>query len=147
MHEQPRGDNFNARYMGNAQYLATATVVGWGSQPFISEYSRSGRLLLDGRLPGSDQTYRARRERWVGKPLTDPVGRGAAGGGKVTVYASWNGATEVDSWRVRAGAERDRMNRRVSTDGFETSIDVPGDYGRLQARGTRRQRPRDRLAR
>lgn len=122
--EQPRAQNFNTRYMGNAQFMDSGNVfVGWGSQPFVSEYDRDGNLILDGRLPGPDQTYRARRERWVGKPLTKPAG--AARGN--TVFASWNGATEVRSWRVRAGASAADM-KPVTTakrSGFETAIRVP----------------------
>jgi EmrB/QacA subfamily drug resistance transporter len=126
--EQPRADNFNTRYMGNAQFLDNGNlVVGWGSQPFLSEYDSSGKLILDGRLPGPDQTYRARRERWVGKPLTKPVGAARAN----TVYASWNGATEVDSWRVRAGSSAADMKPVATKDksGFETAIAVPQRYG------------------
>ncbi|HET9023791.1 MAG TPA: MFS transporter [Burkholderiaceae bacterium] len=125
--EQPRADNFHARYMGNAQFLENGNVfVGWGSQPFLSEYDSDGNLVLDGRLPGPDQTYRARREKWVGKPLTKPAG--AARG--TSVYASWNGATEVKSWRVRAGDSATGMKPVATADksGFETAIRVPQRY-------------------
>jgi hypothetical protein len=118
VHEQRRGDHFSTRYMGNVQYSGDGNAtVSWGSQPFISEYSSSGELLLDGRLPGYDQTYRARREKWVGKPLTKPVGavRGT------TVYASWNGATELASWRLIAGGNKTAAKKS----GFETAIAVP----------------------
>jgi EmrB/QacA subfamily drug resistance transporter len=125
--EQPRSDHFNTRYMGNAQFLDNGNVfVGWGSQPFLSEYDSRGKLLLDGRLPGPDQTYRARREQWVGKPLTKPAG---AARGR-TVYASWNGATELRSWRVRAGSSATDLRPVATADksGFETSIPVPRRY-------------------
>jgi hypothetical protein len=125
--EQPRSEHFNTRYMGNAQFLDNGNVfVGWGSQPFVSEYDRQGKLLLDGRLPGPDQTYRARREQWVGKPLTKPAG---AARGR-TVYASWNGATELRSWRVRAGSSATDLRPVATADksGFETSIPVPRRY-------------------
>jgi hypothetical protein len=129
--EQPRGDRFNTRYMGNAQFLDNGNVfVGWGSQPFLSEYDSDGNLLLDGRLPGHDQTYRARREHWVGKPLTRPAGAARAEGGKATVYASWNGATEVTSWRVRAGRTATDMEPVATArkSGFETAIPVSRAY-------------------
>ena len=44
------------------------------------------------------------REPWVGEPLTDPAGAAREAGGCTTVYASWNGATELASWRVLAGS-------------------------------------------
>ena len=78
------------------------TFVGWGSEPYFSEYGPSGKLLLEGSFPGSDLSYRSTLEQWVGEPLSSPVGAARQTGGKTTVYASWNGATEVVSWRVLA---------------------------------------------
>ena len=53
--------------------------------------------------PAPDITYRATREPWVGRPLDPPAGSARASGGRTMVYASWNGATEVKSWRVLGG--------------------------------------------
>jgi hypothetical protein len=124
------GRNENADYMGDVQPLSDGNVfVGWGSRPFLSEYSKSGQLLLDGYFPGSDLSYRAEVEPWVGLPLTRPSGsaRRAAGGG-TTVYASWNGATQVASWRILAGSSggRLRVATMASRYGFETAIQVHG---------------------
>jgi hypothetical protein len=50
------------------------------------------------------RAYRTYRFQWYGQPDTPPsvsVSRPASG--PVTVYASWNGATDVAAWRVRAG--------------------------------------------
>jgi hypothetical protein len=46
----------------------------------------------------------------------------------VTVYASWNGATGVASWRVLAGAAATQLAPAASAPkgGFETSISTPG---------------------
>jgi EmrB/QacA subfamily drug resistance transporter len=119
-----RSNSFATRYMGNVQHHPNGNMtVGWGSQPFLSEYSRSGDVLLDGRLPGYDQTYRARRERWVGKPLTKPAAVARSAGGKTKVYASWNGATELASWRVLDATGKPLATARKS--GFETPIAVP----------------------
>ena len=61
--------------MGDTQPLPNGNVfVGWGSEPYFSEYSRSGKLLLEGELPGPDLTYRATVGQWVGLPLSPPVG-------------------------------------------------------------------------
>jgi len=67
--------NLNSEYMGDTQQLPNGNVmVGWGSEPYFSEYSRSGRLLLDAVWPGSDLTYRATVEPWVGEPSGPPIG-------------------------------------------------------------------------
>jgi EmrB/QacA subfamily drug resistance transporter len=123
--EQPRGGDFFARYMGNVQGLDNGNLfVSWGSQPFISEYSSSGKLLLDARLPGYDQTYRARRGDWEGKPLTPPRGVAKRAGGATVVYASWNGATRVREWRVVPQPSGSPVTKQRT--GFETVIRVPG---------------------
>jgi hypothetical protein len=45
---------------------------------------------------------------------------------EVRVYASWNGATEVESREVLAGRDRDQLKSIGSAprDGFETAIEV-----------------------
>ena len=130
-----RSGNFEAAYMGNTQPLANGNVlVGWGNEPYFSEYSRSGRLLYEAELPGPDLTYRATLQQWVGLPLTRPAGAARRGNGNTTVYASWNGATHVTSWRVLAGgagAPPKVVTVRAKT-GFETAILVPGEYASFQ---------------
>jgi EmrB/QacA subfamily drug resistance transporter len=126
-----RGEDFDAAYMGDTQPLPNGNVfVGWGSEPYFSEYSRSGRLLFEGELPGPNLTYRATLEQWVGLPLSPPVGAARRTGGRTTVYASWNGATEVLSWRVLAGSSAGRMSvvATHAKSGFETAIPVPQSY-------------------
>jgi EmrB/QacA subfamily drug resistance transporter len=123
--------NLNADYMGDTQPLPNGNVfVGWGSEPYLSEYSRSGKLLLDGYFPGSDLSYRASVEPWVGLPLSPPVGAARRASGKTTVYASWNGATKVASWRVLAGPGAGRLAvvAKVPKFGFETAIALPKSY-------------------
>ncbi len=60
-------------------------------------------------------------------PATDPamvVERGSDD--EVTLYASWNGATEVATWEVLAGLDPQRLRSvgSVLRDGFETAITV-----------------------
>ncbi len=123
-----RGASFDAAYMGDTQPLPNGNVfVGWGNEPYFSEYSRSGRLLFEAELPGSNLTYRATLERWVGLPLSPPVGVARRTNGTTTVYASWNGATQVASWRVLAGsgAGRPTVVGQAAKSGFETAIGLP----------------------
>jgi hypothetical protein len=46
----------------------------------------------------------------------------------VTVYASWNGATGVASWRLLAGASPSTLSTVASAarSGFETTVSTPG---------------------
>ncbi len=132
-----RGNDFDAAYMGDAQPLHNGNVlVGWGSEPYVSEYSRSGRLLFEAELPGPNLTYRATLEPWVGRPLTPPLGAARKAPSGAEVYASWNGATEVAAWQVlgvSSGAPMRVLARGVKS-GFETALAVPAGYSRFEVR-------------
>jgi EmrB/QacA subfamily drug resistance transporter len=122
---------FRSEFMGDTQPLANGDVfVGWGSEPYFSEYDRSGKLLFEGELPGPNLSYRATVRSWVGLPLSSPAAVARSANGKTTVFASWNGATELVSWRVLAGPSASRM-AVVAThakSGFETAIALPRSY-------------------
>jgi Arylsulfotransferase (ASST) len=111
--------------------------VGWGPMPYFSEFSPSGQLLFDVHMPGPDQSYRGYRFPWVGTPSSPPAIAAAIGssgsssgasGPLTTVYASWNGATQVASWRVLAGGSSHALAPIAAAPrgGFETAIAVPG---------------------
>jgi hypothetical protein len=114
---------------GNAQVLSDGHVlVGWGSQGRISEFDPAGRLLLDLRLPRRWDTYRAYREPWVGRPTDAPaVAAELRQDGGVTVYASWNGATEIASWQVLTGPSAATLAivGTAPRRGFETQMRLP----------------------
>jgi EmrB/QacA subfamily drug resistance transporter len=130
-----RNSGYDSDYMGDTQPLPNGNVfVGRGSEPYFSEYSQSGKLLFEGELPGPDLTYRATLEPWVGLPLSPPAAAARQTGGKTTVYASWNGATAVASWRVLAGADGGRLSAvaTAARSGFETAIALPQSYGSFE---------------
>jgi Arylsulfotransferase (ASST) len=120
--------NLFVAFLGSMQLLPNlGAVLGWGSRPFFSEYSRSGRQLLDAAFPGKDQSYRALwTPNWVGTPPYPPSGALRTSGGRTTLYASWNGATQVASWVVFAGSSSQRLSRVASSSrtGFETAISL-----------------------
>jgi EmrB/QacA subfamily drug resistance transporter len=129
------GEDYESEYMGDTQPLPDSnTFVGWGSEPYLSEFSASGKLLLEGEFPGADLSYRSMVEQWVGLPLYPPVGAVRDSAGKTTVYVSWNGATQVTSWRVLAAPGSGRMTPAASAgkSGFETAIAVPGGDRRFE---------------
>ena len=66
----------------------------------------------------------------MGLPLSLPAGAADQKDGKTTVYASWNGATRLVSWRVLAGPSARRLVAVGSApkSGFETAIAVPQDF-------------------
>src|ERR671921_311906 len=113
---------------GNVQVLPNANLlVGWGSAPFFSEYSTEGKLLFDAQLLGDGQSYRAFRFPWSGHPSDNPTVAVEQGpNDKVTLYVSWNGATEVVSWQVLAGSTPSQLKPVGSAPrrGFETTVTV-----------------------
>lgn len=115
-------------FLGSMQILPNRNVlVGWGSRPYFTEFSSSGRRLLDVRWPGKDQSYRALYSAtWVATPYYPPRGATRTAHGQTTVYASWNGATEVRSWRVLAGASAAHLSPVATAhrNGFETALSL-----------------------
>jgi outer membrane protein assembly factor BamB len=114
---------------GNTQVLPNGNVfVGWGSQPYVSEFTAGGRLVFDARLPSrGHQSYRAYRARWVGRPEERPAVAVRGVGGRTRAYVSWNGATGVARWRVLAGSSPDQLEAVGVAErmGFETVIGLP----------------------
>ena len=134
-----RDGGFTSDYMGDTRRQPDGNVfVGFGSEPYFAEYSRSGQLLFEAELPGPDLAYRATLEPWVGLPLSPPVGAVRQTGGRTTVYASWNGATKLVSWTVLAGPDVSHLAALTGAPraGFETAIALPKTYGsyEVQAR-------------
>jgi Arylsulfotransferase (ASST) len=137
-----RGSTFDAAFLGNTQLLGNGNVlVGWGSQPYFSEYSKAARTLFDAVLPTPDLSYRAFVANWVGKPFFAPSGAVRRAKGKTTVYASWDGATEVVSWRVLAGTNGKHLTvvAKKTRGGFETAIGLIRGYKvyKVQALGSK----------
>lgn len=97
-------DRLLAGAEGNLQTLRGGNVfISWGPQRHISEFSRSGRLLFDLQLPEHADSYQAFRFPWQGEPLDRPALAARRVGDGLTVWASWNGATEVRQWQLLGG--------------------------------------------
>ena len=61
-------------FQGNMSLLPNHNVlVGWGSSPFVSEFTYSGKLITDIAFPTPDLTYRGYVSSWVGLPSTDQL--------------------------------------------------------------------------
>src|SRR6185312_16248369 len=61
---------------------------------------------------------------WVGTPYFPPSGAAKKSKGKVTVYASWDGSTQVAAWKVLAGSNPNKLPvvATHAKTGFETAI-------------------------
>jgi hypothetical protein len=124
---------------GSIQLLENGDMfVGWGSEPYFSEYSASGQVLFDAHMHGSYQSYRTYKFPWTGSPASSPaIAASTISGGRATVYASWNGDTRTATWRVLAGASAKSLApvATAARNGFETAITTPAaaPYVQVQA--------------
>jgi hypothetical protein len=118
---------------GNMQTLADGdAVVGYGGVPAISEFSPAGTLLFDAHLPFDMSFYRAFRFPWNGRPSSPPsvLANLSNTGEETIVHMSWNGASEVASWRVLSGERSGSLTARttVPASAFESSTILPKKY-------------------
>ncbi len=145
-------------FLGSMQLLPNGNaLVGWGSllrqrgrdvAPYLTEFSKSGKQVLDAQWPGKDESYRALYVQapssgpcrsgdttcWVGTPFYKPKGAAKKASGKTTVYASWNGATQVAKWKVLAGSSARHLKKVAShsSNGFETAIVLRKSHAEYQ---------------
>jgi hypothetical protein len=124
---------------GNVQLLPNGNFfVGWGAEPFVSEFSPSGELLFDARLGADYVGYRAFRIPWSATGEGSPsVVAKRDGAGGTEVWVSWNGDTQVANWLV-LGAGGSGALKSLGTfarSGFETTIRISSSPSRLAVRG------------
>jgi hypothetical protein len=118
---------------GNMQTLPSGNVViGWGSVPSVTELGAASELLLDAHLPPGYSSYRAFRFPWNGHPIAPPQASARLLNARdsTAVFASWNGSTNVQAWRVLAGASPGALTPRATmpVSGFESSLTLPDPY-------------------
>ncbi|EME49134.1 hypothetical protein DOTSEDRAFT_142820 [Dothistroma septosporum NZE10] len=135
--EHPYGPGSYAPRRGNYQILPNDHVfIGWSEQATHSEHSADGKLLMDATMAtewlGS---YRSYKFDFVGLPTRPPRAVSAAyastarNSTTTMVHLSWNGATEVDSWRLYKTTETGNPMIQIgskSRTGFETAITWDG---------------------
>jgi hypothetical protein len=119
-----------SQFMGNAQVLGNRNVlVGWGNEPYVTEFGPDGSIVFDAKLPDEGQNYRAFRFQWVGLPVTRPALVARRARGARSLYVSWNGATEVAAWVIRTGERPASLDpgKKVVKRLFETVVSVPSE--------------------
>jgi hypothetical protein len=127
LHAYIHPKNLLSGSQGNVQMLAKGHVfVGWGQNPWFTEFDAAGHVVFDGSFSKDADSYRAYRFVWHGRPAGRPSIAVRKTAGRVSVYASWNGATDVRSWQVLSGPNARSLKpvRTVRRTGFETRIDV-----------------------
>jgi hypothetical protein len=134
-----------ATAQGNYQPLEDGNVfVGHGWIPVMEEYSPAGDILTTIQFGAAEPrpdggflsplaptlSYRDFKQSWTGCPKTKPdVFAESTSDGHTTVFVSWNGATDVESWEVYGGASADNLTSlaTVRKGGFETEVKVKAE--------------------
>jgi Arylsulfotransferase (ASST) len=115
----------NNELLGNGDQL-----VSWGQAPFITEFDSTGKAVFDMHFKAFNATYRAYRSVWHGTPTTPPALAAKTRGGKTTVWASWNGSTALNKWRVLGGSSTTSLKSvgGGAKRSFETAFKLGGSY-------------------
>lgn len=134
-----------AAAMGSLQTLPGGNVlVGWGIEPYATEFDRSGRILANAQIAAGFYSYRAHQSPWSGRPIEvpaiavstqAPTGRVRVSDRVPVALVSWNGATEVTHWQLHIGRRHGtlRAGPIVTRNGFETAIPLPQRDGVIRA--------------
>jgi hypothetical protein len=123
----PHTPAVTSNFEGNVEQLRSGdSFVGWGQQPYFAEFNAHGQRVLDGRFVPATSNYRAYAFPWRATPKGPPAVKTSTADGQTVVYVSWNGATEVASWRVLAGANPSALVpvATASKQGFETAVTI-----------------------
>jgi Arylsulfotransferase (ASST) len=140
--EYDHSPQISTDFEGNVEQLSNGDVfMGWGQQPYFSESNSSGQQIFDAHFTVPTASYRAYRFQWSAQPPTLPqLAVSASTDGSTSLYASWNGATDVTAWRVLAGPAPQSLSDLgdVGRSGFETRIAVHSGfpYWAVQALGS-----------
>jgi hypothetical protein len=116
---------------GNLDLLPNGDqLVGWGGAPFITEFNSRGKEVFDAHFNAPNATYRAYRAPWHGYPTTLPAVAARTSRGKTTVWASWNGSTSLNKWRVLGGSSAKSLKTvgGGAKRAFETSFRLGRSY-------------------
>lgn len=136
IHRVTRPDGDTTIFGGNAHLLPNKNLfVSWADDGYVTEYGGTDlHLALEARFK-SDRftTYRAYKAYFEATPLDSPALKcftiSASATATVTVcYMSWNGATEVDQWRLSSPSRTSLPTTlaAVKKTGFETRMQLGG---------------------
>lgn len=119
-----------SKSQGNFQRLKNGNIImGWGNDAFWTEYSPEYEIIFYGALGWSNvMNYRVHKfDNWIGLPLTKPaLWAYSKNGTEMTLYTSWNGATEVKTWRFFGANDKKqgpwKQLGQEAKNGFETTL-------------------------
>jgi hypothetical protein len=116
---------------GNAQVLPNGNVfIGWGSNASVSEHTGDGSVAYFASFQDKNaMNYRAFKGNWKATPSAPPklVAQASSSNSPVTLWASWNGATEYNSWSNTESGPMQFLGS-APKQGFQTTFKTPKFY-------------------
>lgn len=117
---------------GSVDILANGNVLCyWGGSPFFTEHTGDGsQVVWAAHFADQDAlTYRAYKANFTATPSSNPdvLSIAHSRAGPTVWYISWNGATEVRSWRIYAspnGLGGFKLIDAFEKSGFETRFEM-----------------------
>lgn len=105
-----------------------------GRVPLLEEFDENGACVMTawyGTLNDGMEGYRGYRSPWVGRPTTKPsvvACKDDSSEDTVAAYVSWNGASDVQAWKIYAGKDKKSLEvvKTAPRNGFETRTKVGG---------------------
>ncbi|HEV7943600.1 MAG TPA: arylsulfotransferase family protein [Solirubrobacteraceae bacterium] len=114
---------------GSIQPLAQGNwLLGFGGLPSLTEFDSEGNVIYEARFPAGEVGYRVYRAPWQGQPTAAPNLLADNSGAGTTSYMSFDGATDVASWRLFGGSSAHTLEALATAPaaGFETAITTRG---------------------
>ena len=140
-----RPDGGLTKKCGNVQMLDNGNVfICFTNRGYVAEFTADGRLLFEGRLVGDrNGVFRGRKYNFTASPDDEPTAmtfayrinqRDAA----AVSYVSWNGATEVKTWKFYGSQNKNteyQLLGEARKIGFETvfTTDAYSEWNYVEA--------------
>jgi hypothetical protein len=132
-------DPIHSVSQGSYQLLSEVdshVFMDYGSISKVKEFDGDGNVVFSAQF-GEDNavaSYRGFRCQWAATPFWNPSVVVDKTDSNITVYMSWNGATEYDNWIVYSASDNttSSTNTKIGSGdrtGFETAVtvDIPSD--------------------
>ena len=150
LYNHPHGKHADGR--GSMQIMENNNAfLGWWMRSLVSEYTPEGKLIMRAGWRPMLKSYRSYKFNWVGQPVEPPtvhseariVGKADRSNAfRTVVHVSWNGATEVGSWklyRATPNQEQKTLITSTSRQGFETKFVHHGFLSHVVVEGVDRE--------
>jgi hypothetical protein len=140
LYEWSRPDGRLSDKRGNVHIMPNGNVlVGWSQDGYMTEHTMDDELVMEARFVSTRfSTYRVFKANFTGVPTDPPAiesyisqSSSDVSYAMTTSYVSWNGATEVSSWKFYGSQNSTNGFRLVGEArkvGFETAFSEKGSW-------------------